>query len=167
MSEYKDALAMSTYLASDGITRGDILAACRTAAHFKAKQEAAEKPSTDAQRFGTAVHMRVLEPDLWESTYAIGPTDDRRNTKVWKSFLEELGDGVEAMKPKEVAPIFTAAKAIRTHPKLTGLFDPGRCIMERSLYWEDEETGLLCKCRLDIGCAEYSTAYDIKTTKDA
>lgn len=52
---------------------------------------------TPAMRIGTAVHCAVLEPDEWESRYAVAPHVDRRTTagkQEWERHLAAAGDRV-------------------------------------------------------------------------
>jgi hypothetical protein len=112
------------------------------------------KEST-AMALGTAAHMAILEPDEFEIRVIVSPKVDKR-TKVGKAeyaeFIERYGPGIESGEIIELTPdVLSQALQIRDavygHPIAAQLFTDGQ--PEVSAYWEDEETGILCKCRPD------------------
>jgi hypothetical protein len=53
--------------------------------------------------------------------------------------------------------------AVREHPAAAALLQSGKA--EQSFWWDDQATGLRCKCRPDWYCG--ATVVDLKTTTDA
>lgn len=115
---------------------------------------------------GTAIHAAVLEPEVFASVYLPMPKLDRR-TKDGKALYEALQiEAAEKGKLLIGADDFTAcqsiAEVVRSHPAAKVLFAQG--MAEQSIYWTDEETGVLCKCRPDwLG----KVCLDVKSTDDA
>ena len=61
----------------------------KSPAHFVAYKNR-EVEETPAMRFGTAVHMAILEPAQFEEKYLM--TENRRNTKAYKAEVEQYPD---------------------------------------------------------------------------
>ena len=55
--------------------------------------------------------------------------------------------------------------AVANHPVARNLIDAGD--PETSHFWEDEDTGLMCRCRPDADLANDGILVDLKTTRDA
>lgn len=120
--------------------------------HYKSKE-----PTKDMQ-IGTAIHMAVLEPDLFNKSYALAP-DCRRGTKDWKE-AESINAGKILLKSDEFDDIISSKNAILNDSIAKELLKNSIC--EKSFFWTDNETGLDCKCRPD---ALNSWICDIKKTK--
>ena len=107
------------------------------------KREASEE--TPAMKFGTAYHTYILEPQRFD--YAIKP--GVKSTTA----AGMLGEG-------EYNAIITMGEAIRRNPMHNALLSNG--LPEVSIFWRDEETGIMCRCRVDyFGSAAW---VDLKTT---
>ena len=120
---------------------------------------------TDALRQGRIIHMCVLEHARFRDTYVRGPDgplNKNPGRAAWKAHKERYGD--DAIKGSE----WDMAEAIRTAvggmPKVAKLLD-GQA--ERSMFWEDPETGVYCKGRPDLISEEVSVLLDLKSAKDA
>ena len=123
-------------------------------------------PQTDAERLGEAVHMAVLQPDLFARRYVRGPEGDRRTKAVREAWQEvaAANPGATILLPAEYDQIIAIRDAVYRHPTARKLFG-GEA--ERSAVWRDPDTGVLCKGRFDeinrtVGCIT-----DLKTTQDA
>lgn len=140
----------------------------QTPAHYKAKyiDGGDPQPPTDAMNFGTLVHTLVLEPDQFESEFIIAPKVDRR-TKAgkadWAAFQDEAR-GKLIVSEQDKLTASKVAEAIRAMPIMQAAFQRDHQI-EHSLFWEDPDTGLACKCRPDF--ASLPAIIDLKTTGDA
>jgi len=127
-------------------------------ARFQTRQE------TSPQRFGSAAHTAVLEPEKFEPAYERGP-DDRRGNK-WKDaevaaatagrILLTSGDYDDAMRLRD---------ALHRNPLVRKL--TANALAERSGYWIDPATGELCRCRPDLYNPGMSVIADLKSTTDA
>lgn len=102
------------------------------------------EPRKQAFVFGGMVHTAILEPELFESRYAV--FEGTRRGKAWDAWQEEHA-GVESLKPHELDRVLAIAEAVRKHRIAGPLLRGGR--REEPLTWTDEVTGLACKGRLD------------------
>lgn len=116
---------------------------------------------TTAMRLGSLVHCAVLEPDELLQRYAVAA--DRR-TKAGKEQAERMAaDGIEAVSELDMALALSMASSVRSHPAAAALLKQGKA--EQSFWWDDQQTGLRCKCRPDW--YYQTTVVDLKTTTDA
>lgn len=57
----------------------------RSPAHYQAYLQGITHKDTPAKFMGTAIHTRLLEPELYAHEYVTAPDSDKR-TKEWKEF---------------------------------------------------------------------------------
>lgn len=122
----------------------------------------APRKESAAMALGTAVHTALLEPDRFDTDYAICPPDcsDRR-TKAYKEWAAE-NDGKTVLTIDEARTIWAMSKsAIRDKFALILLNADGH--IEKSLEWQDE--GVPCRARFDKVAGSF--IIDIKTCQDA
>ena len=128
--------------------------------------------STEAQEFGTALHALWLEPERFKREYCVLSDKIDRRTKDgkarWESLVSSFGEDriITADDWKILEGMAHAAASHEFAQPLLGA--EGQC--EVSIVWEDEETGLTCKTRLDklivANHEEYDYAIvDPKTTR--
>jgi hypothetical protein len=118
---------------------------------------------TPAMAFGTAFHAAVLEPEAFTAEYTVKPEgfDGRtKEGKEWKADAEARGQIVlDSDKAEQLAEM---AANFRGHPLIAPfLTEPGT--PEITLTWEDAETGLMCKGRLDR-LLDDGRIFGVKTT---
>jgi exodeoxyribonuclease VIII len=116
---------------------------------------------TAAMRLGSLVHCAVLEPDELLQRYGVcGP----RNTKTGKEQAAAMAaEGIEAVSETDMATALSMARSVLEHPAAPLLLNNGKA--EQSFWWDDQQTGLRCKCRPDWMTG--SVLVDLKTTTDA
>ncbi len=123
---------------------------------------------TPAMLVGSAVHTRVLEPELFDRDFVVAPDLDRRTKAgkdAWAEFQAAAGRRT-LLTPDQAELANQVAKAVREHPAAALILDqPGTA--EQSYFWTDEETGLECKCRPDWHSADRRLIVDLKTTEYA
>jgi PDDEXK-like domain of unknown function (DUF3799) len=158
------------YHASEGLSRSAISQLARTAKHYwdvYVNPDKPKRPKTRDMVFGDGVHTLVLEPHKFDERFFVIDKVSRA-TKAGKAYhakvKEELGRR-DAITPEEFKTIKLAAKAVLDDPISAPLEG---CVVEKSIYWIDEDSGLLCKCRPDAWDMQ-SNHYvvDLKTTKNA
>lgn len=157
------------YHEGEGISSSGVkLIADKTALHFweeRINPDREKKPPTQAMKFGTAVHTLVFEPEKFELEIAVEPEVNKR-TKAGQfeiaSFLE-ANKGKTIITPSEKGLAYRIASAVRRHPTCEKILQEGKA--EQSLYWNDPETGVLCKIRPDW--QNPILMADLKTTVDA
>lgn len=141
-------------------------------AHMKAYVEEEQK-ETPALRIGRAIHVAVLEPDEFPVRYVRGPEGDGRTSAVKDAtaWLRSERPDAEILRPFEWDQCEAIHDAVWAKQSASGLMDgPGD--VELSLVWQDEETGVMCKGRLDrrspdIRGTGEGAIVDLKTTRSA
>lgn len=107
--------------------------------------------STKQQDLGHAIHTALLEPERFNEQYVVAPdVGDRRYKEAkdaWASFVKQAA-GKTVISAEDNRCIEGLKDSIRAHETASAVMY-GRGINEVSLVWEDPETGLLCKARVD------------------
>lgn len=154
------------YHATDAVSASLLKQIAKSPAHAKAYLQQQQEP-TPAMLFGTAFHTCVLESERFDNEYAVFEGDKR--TKDGKATYERLvSEGKTIISASDYATITAMASAIGDHPAASKLVR-GDGKTEVSMFWDDDETGLACKCRPDIWLMRGagSVIVDLKTTEDA
>lgn len=138
------------------------LAKCPAAARIPMEE-------TAALLFGRACHSFVLEgEEVFFAEFAVAPKCDRR-TKEGKAAFEQFtlaNEGKTVITVDDLNTIFAIDASVKSHPFAKQLLAQG--ISEQTVIWEDEETGVLCKCRPDrTPSGNKGVLVDLKTTTDA
>lgn len=126
-----------------------------TPAHFYANYldpERERSEPTPAMKIGTAIHTAILEPEEYAKRYVIIPAGLNRSTKEGKATYADLlmvaeEAGADLIKAEDHATVQRIAAGMLAHPQWQHLAAQG--VTETSMFWVDEETGVLCKCRPD------------------
>ncbi len=160
-----------------GISSTGLKQLMRSAAHFRAWRDNRHNDSTPARRFGQAVHCKLLEPHTFDSRYTVYRGGSRRGGS-YRDFklrnanrtilsVEEM-DRVEGCVSSLLeTPGFPLRGYLEGAKDADGewLVKPAR--KEFTILWTDEETGVLCKVRLDAIGSDPVIAFDAKTCGDA
>lgn len=117
--------------------------------------------------FGDAMHAICLEPDRLKSEFIAMPPCDRR-TKKGKAdsiaFMEEYKD-FKILEDAEYKQLNLMFESIMSHLPARALIE-AEGVAEGSYFWNDESTGLDCKCRPDKHIVSQNLLVDVKTTPD-
>lgn len=117
--------------------------------------------------FGRAVHSYVLEgPEAFFQEFAVPPVCDRRTTvgkQLWAEF-QSANEGKTLIAEEDFVTITEINDSVRNHPTAGLWLSNG--VSEQTAIWQDEETGIMCKCRLDRNPLN-GVLLDLKTTEDA
>ena len=141
-------IPMAEYLALDACSNSRLNDLRRSPAHCRESILYPPEP-TLAMKVGTAIHTAILEPDAFALAYA-GAEGDKKTKGV---MIRDLAPAV--------------SQSVWQHKAAAALLENGES--ELSLVWVDEDTGLLCKGRIDhisLGFAG-GTILDVKSTTDA
>jgi hypothetical protein len=125
------------------------------------------RQETPALALGTATHMAIFEPQLFEKGYVLAPEGIDRRTKVGKAAFEDFEKanvGKQTLTKEEFQNIEGMREAIYKHPTASKLVVGGEA--EQSVYWKDPVTGLMCRCRPDYLRTD-NIIIDLKTTHNA
>ncbi len=162
MLGHAPGLTNKDYHAAPGVSSSGLVALVKgTPAHYKA-YITEKREQTDAMTFGSAVHMAVLEPDLFSKTYIAKPEGMSFATiegKAWKADNK----GKEILAFDKWQAVQAIQKRIFSDLSLKKYFSGGQA--EQSYFWKDDGTGLICKCRPDY--FDGKRVVDLKTAESA
>ena len=163
-------ISNEAYHAGPGISKSGLDRLAKSPLHYwdsYINPHATRRTETPAMMFGTAVHTAVLEPDTFNSRYYIMPKVDGRTTagKQAKAAADDAASsgGLIVIDEAMHRNVMAVANSVRQHPTLGDMLNIG--VPELSVYWIDQETGILCRCRPDWLNA--GLILDVKTTEDA
>lgn len=145
----------------------------KTASKCRYEMDHPKSPSP-AMVLGSSLHVATLEPAQFEKQFYIRPECDRRTKEgkeIYANALREaagrmmLDDGDEIGMVRNMAAAIHASKAARPFLQAAGQ-------NEVSALWQDEETGLMCKARMDRFIPSFApfgmpVIGEIKTSRDA
>lgn len=120
------------------------------------------EPISEAIEHGRILHTLILEPEKFDSIYAVAPEElERRGTNAWKDFVSK-NPGKHHIKANEFSNAKQMAEVARNHSRATLLAG----LKELSFFWKDPKTGILCKCRPDV-LTQKGVIVDYKSTERA
>ena len=133
----------------------------KSPAHFRAWQDGVTKnESSPALEFGTAVHMAILEPELFALNYTLF-TGDRRNKDGKMAYEAVIASGKIPLNQEQWDNITGAAAAVHAHPAAAPLLNG----IQTEVSCFDNWMGVKVKARIDGLGKDY--IIDVKTTQDA
>lgn len=167
-------ISIEDYHNGPGISRSTLFEFSKSALHYWHKAINPERervvPSdivkkTDALGFGNALHTYVLENENYDNNYAIMPKVNRA-TKIGKAayaeFLEQA-EGKQIICEEAHNEIVKMSESINNNQWAEPLIEGAD--YEKSIFWTDPDTQLLCKVRPDIWHENFVA--DLKTTQRA
>jgi exodeoxyribonuclease VIII len=159
-------ISIEEYHTSAGISRSGIAELRKTPKHYWDKYINPNRPAEKKKKcfeLGTAVHTYLIERDKFEQGYIIEPKFSGKGSKANKAKFREENKGKKFITNADLAKVKAIASEIENHKSANDLIKGA--IYEKSIYWIDGDTGLLCKARPDIWHANLLA--DIKTTECA
>jgi hypothetical protein len=125
------------------------------------------REETDALRFGTLVHLAVLEPgrfaDTFATVYAVKPDGMNFSTKDGKAWRDEQANaGKVVITSAQYQDLAGMCKSILANPRACELL---RGESEKVITWNDPLTGIACKGRPDVITID-GDLVDLKSAKD-
>lgn len=150
----------------DFLSSGRIKLGMRSLAHIKAAMEEPQE-QTPAMALGSLIHTATLEPETLDQLYAVSPKFDRRTKdgKAQAEAFEQSAQGKIVVSEDDMKVALGCAGRVRSHSVASEILDGAK--VESSVYWQHEETGLLCKARPDAYHPDTGTLIDLKSTQDA
>ena len=178
-------LALADYLAIPAMSASLLEEFRRSAEHYQHALRVPRIP-TPALGRGTALHLAILEPDVFEGRYVtLGRCEGSKKDgercayrgsvyRDGQSFCKshdpasgEAPDPAIAVLPEpDYASVLGMRDAILRHPRARSLFE-GRGELEVTGIFEDPETGVLCKVRPDRLVERANLSVNLKSTRDA
>lgn len=123
-----------------------------------------ERPYNPAFEIGHAAHTLMLTVG---DPFEVVDADSWRTKDAKAARDAALQAGKTPLLAKEYAQVRAMADAILEHPVTGELFTRNDTVMEQSLYWTDEQTGVACRARPDLAVNDWSLIVDYKTTVSA
>jgi hypothetical protein len=151
------------YHAAPGVSKSGLWTIyTKTPSHYRF----ADRKESKAFDLGEAIHLAVLQPDVFETRVMRGPKDRRGNN--WKDFQAEAaatkrlllteGDFEKSLEVRDV---------VHADAWLNALIVNAASEIEHSALWIDDETGAICRCRPDLYRPDLGIMLDLKSTVDA
>jgi hypothetical protein len=143
-------ISIEAYHASDGLSRSALMLFKKSPQHYYNEylsENKVTRSATPALLFGDALHTYVLEHDKFFDRYA----------------FDESYPGKKMIKEDDYFDIVNIAQSLDNDPTAKHLISKAQ--YEKAIYWQDDDTGILCKCRPDI--LHGNMICDLKTTNDA
>lgn len=156
------------YRSHPAVSRSELWWLERSPEYYQYRKQTPMEP-TPSLLFGQVAHKFLLEPDDFETDFAVAPAVDRR-TRDGKAKYEEFMLDVGTRTPVDAAMYEQVSAMVRTArsiPLVNHYLDGEH---EVPLFWTDPDTGIECKCRLDAWRRDENGVpiiVDYKTTNDA
>jgi len=146
-----------------------------TPAHYRYRVEHPQK-QTAAMITGQAVHTALTDGiEAFKALYIMGgPVNDKtgrvygRDSQRFQDWLSAQPADKEYLTTEEWDTVCGIIQSLDEYPVIKSyIMDGSPDDNELTLVWRDEESGLLCKARLDLFRAGRESIGDIKTSEDA
>ncbi|HIB2565538.1 TPA: exodeoxyribonuclease VIII [Escherichia coli] len=163
-------ISNENYHAGPGVSKSQLDDIADTPALYLWRKNApVDTTKTKTLDLGTAFHCRVLEPEEFSNRFIVAPEFNRRTNagkEEEKAFLMECAStGKTVITAEEGRKIELMYQRVMALPLRQWLVESAGHA-ESSIYWEDPETGILCRCRPDKIIPEFHWIMDVKTTAD-
>ncbi|WP_172900462.1 PD-(D/E)XK nuclease-like domain-containing protein, partial [Escherichia coli] len=163
-------ISNENYHAGPGVSKSQLDDIADTPALYLWRKNApVDTTKTKTLDLGTAFHCRVLEPEEFSNRFIVAPEFNRRTNagkEEEKAFLMECAStGKTVITAEEGRKIELMYQSVMALPLGQWLVESAGHA-ESSIYWEDPETGTLCRCRPDKIIPEFHWIMDVKTTAD-
>lgn len=122
-----------------------------------------QKKETAAFRIGRAVHMAILEPEVFQKNYVISPEfKGTGSVKLKADWRMSLPDSALILKEEEYEDLLGMINSVSKHGDACNILKNGKA--EISGYFRDPITGIKCRIRPDFWHREMGAIMDVKTT---
>jgi exodeoxyribonuclease VIII len=159
-------LSNADYHASAGISKTKLDMFARDQSSLEWAQNCpVDEDKLDALNFGSAMHTMLLEPHLYDKEFAVMPEINGRTNdgKAERKAFEEENKHKKILTTEEHKKLQLMFGSVMAHPFARYLIEADGAA-ESSYYWNDPETGILCKCRPDKNISNSRFLVDVKTT---
>lgn len=157
----------------------------RSMRHLKYAIDGEHRESTPSMEFGTLCHASILEPKSLHSRYCVMPDltvgivrpdgtpySNVRATKAYEDRLREWQSNETRIpiSQSDMTSAICVLEAVQANARAAewlGFGSDDRPETELCLVWNDLETGIQCKARVDAIRPDRRLLIDVKTTSDA
>ena len=173
---------MTDYHSIPALSNSSLSVLKRSPAEFHARfiAKTLKTEETDAMRLGSAVHMLALEPERFDSEYAIveGPINPStgnpygRDTKKFQVWLDQemMQQTRKVLLASEFSESIEIAKAFQSHSNIVSIMaSKTEKVYERGYemaYLVDGQDPIRLKCKPDCVIPSEGLIIDLKTTSD-
>ena len=161
MNTGKYQIPFEQYDAIDAESIGSLRELARSPKHYRYARDHHQTDS-DALRVGRAAHTAVYEPDNFLRSYVMWSGSVRRG-KAWEAFSAAHPDRT-IVTAKQYDLAMTIRDAVHADGRAMHYLSQ-RGERNTTLVWDDIETSIRCKARLDFICEE--AVVDLVTSSDA
>jgi len=158
------------YHSGPGISRSGIMEFRKSPRHYWHKYinpDYSRKATSDAQTFGSAFHCYVLEPEKFKKEYFIAENNpfhgNSKEGRAHKAQMQLMSAGKIVLDKEDLDLIIKMNESLKSDYQAIELIKGAQ--YEKSIFWIDPDTELLCKVRPDIMHDDFIV--DLKTTSDA
>lgn len=130
-----------------------------------------KKQDTDALRLGKAYHAHLLEPHIFEQEFFVLQEGDPKKPSITQrnaakpspatldaiEFWDNVVGNRAVLKPDEYKKMKGMRERMLEYKLIPLTISNG--LAEVSVFWRDEETGLMCRCRFDYWRSGFITDY--------
>lgn len=167
LSEFFVKMSDEEYFSHKANSRSDLDQMLKTPAHYKAYRDSVEiRKTSDAQKFGSATHTAILEPELFHQKYKFIPKMTRMGKKWEAELTLAEAEGKEILWTEEKEQILSIIKSLESTK--VPEFQNKSCLelLRNSLkevvaLWSED--GIECRGKLDA--INEHGMFDLKTTE--
>jgi hypothetical protein len=170
-------IPFDTYLSWPFVNNTLLTHAARSLAHFRFAEQTADDEPTAAMQLGSLVHAGILEPDslvvmpCFEDEIRREDGSKYANPKATTAYKNRVADfeaanaGKRIVSAGEYESIVGIRESLTGHKRASDYLDQGS--VEVSIVWDDPDSGIRCKGRVDKWSEKECRIVDLKTTRDA
>ena len=125
------------------------------------------QPATPAMKFGSAVHMNVLQPEKFNKCYAVSPKFDKRTKQGKVDYAEFVKNNKlkTVISEQDFELLEQMSLKLMKDETVKRLLSRG--LKEHIIAWENEEYEVECKGMIDCYRPNCQMIVDLKTTQDS
>jgi hypothetical protein len=125
-----------------------------------------EVNETPSLRLGRAVHAAVFEPEVFKKEFVVAPKFGRtKDEQQAKERFYEANQAKTVLVGDEMEEAIGIARAVLASSTGSALLK--NILPELTIVWQDKETGIWCKGRVDAYNKELGVVVDLKTLTDS
>lgn len=109
---------------------------------------------------GISGYSKLKKDDLKKAILEVAP-----ESRFWDEVVAEAEAMATVLSENDMDLCQGVMASVQSHCKASSAFSKG--IAERSIYWEDSETGFLCRGRMDYYREDLGIIFDLKSCVDA
>lgn len=153
-------MPFSEYLKIDAVNKSTLEWMAKSPAHYRWHLEN-PRQSTPDMNFGGALDQELFGHDDTRE-YVVSPYKDFR-TNAAKSWRDDvLANGNVIITAEAMERVIACAESLREHRNAGKILGLGE--YQKTVIWQHQETGLLCKARPDIVVPQLGVIADVKKT---